>query len=272
MAHFISSSDEITSRPNGKTGRERGAMRNRRRKTGAGTARSMSAQLLGLSLFIMLLAFFIVLNAISSYEETKVRPIMDSLGEVFSSRLQEDERVEESPSVTEDESKSINEGSALDKMQALFKSQIPSHEAVVSNRKGVMYVKVPFDDFEEAILAVGQPSKVKKQEEGEQAQFLKGFFLPTLISLVDMDTGNIPYRMDIVLNVNENPARLQNRRPKKLAALMKKMGRIASKIEDAGLPTKLVSVGLQKGEEDMVEIIFRRHIAFNPLGPDENEQ
>lgn len=241
-------------------------MRHRRRKTGAGTAQSMSSQWLGLSLFIMLLAFFIVLNSISSYEAARVSPVMESLGYAFSSRFERIE-AEESPSVTPDESESVNEGSSLDQLQALFKSQIPSHEAIVSHRRGMMYVKVSFDDFEQAVMAVGQRNVPEDQE--ENTQFLKGFFLPTLISLMSMDEDKAPYRMDIILNINENPARLQNQHPKRLAVIMKKMGHIAGKVEDAGLPTKLISSGLQKGEDGMVELIFRHHIAFNPLGSDD---
>ncbi|MCB9996497.1 MAG: flagellar motor protein MotB [Rhodospirillales bacterium] len=222
----------------------------------------MSGQLLGLSLFIMLLAFFIVLNAISSYEETKIKPVMESLGYTFSSRM-EAANIEDHPSMREDDDTSINEGDTVDRIKALFTAQIPSHEAVVSHTKGVMYMRLPFEDFEAAVMAVGQRNALDQKQ--ESAKFLSGFFLPTLVALMKTDTVSAPYRMDILLNIEENPAQLQNQQPKKLSAVMKQMSRLAAKIEDAGLSTKLISTGLQKGRPGMVELLFRPHVPFNPL-------
>lgn len=237
-------------------------MRARRRRVATGTARSMSSQVLGLSLFIMLLAFFIVLNAVSSYEETKVRPVLESLGYVFASRI-EQEIVNEDPSITQDDKESLHEGETVERLQALFKAQLPNHEAIVSERHGTMHVKLPFDDFEAAVMALGQYNALD-QGGGNEGAFMKGFFLPTLVSLLRREVGTVDYRMDMLLNLEGNPAQLQNKQPKKVASLVKRMSAIAKKIEDAGLSTKLLSGGLQKGEKDMVELIFRYHIPYDP--------
>ncbi len=237
-------------------------MRNRRRKGGAGTARSMGGQLLGLSLFIMLLAFFIVLNAISQFEEVKVRPVMQSLSHAFAANIQ-DMPLDEQPSVTEAETASVKEGDTVERLQALFTAQIPSHEAVVSERQGVMYVKVPFDDFEAAVMAVGQRNAL--DDDSGQAQFFRGFFLPTLVALLKTDTVQTPYRMDMMLNIDENPAHLQNQQPQRLADTMQTMSAIAEKIEAGGLPAKLLSSGVRKGEAGTIELLFRRHIPYSPV-------
>lgn len=217
----------------------------------------------------MLLAFFIILNAISNFEQTKVKPVMESLGYTFASKLQQPQK-DERPSVTKSSEPSINEGDTLDRLQALFNAQIPGHEAVVSKRKGEMYVKLPFDDFETAVMAVGQRNAL--EEGNESAQLLAGFFLPTLVALMKSDRAGISFRMDMTLNIEENPAALQNRQPQQLAVLLGRMGDIAGKIEDAGLSTRLISAGLQKGEEGTVELLFRRHVPFNPLGAADGEQ
>lgn len=240
-------------------------MRNRRRSGSTGTARSPSGQLLGLSLFIMLLAFFIVLNAISSFEETKVNPIMENLSYTFSSRLL-DKNIDHHPSERESEDTSLKEGETVDRLEALFTARIPSHDAVVSHRKGTMYVRVPYEDFKAAVMAAGQRNALERQEDG--AKFLSGFFLPALVSLMKNDAASIPYRMDIVLNVKTNPAVLANQQPKQLAAMVKDMSAIAGKIESAGLPARLVSTGLQKGKAGIVEILFRPHVPYNPVEPD----
>lgn len=267
MVHFISSNDETLSRSEKQADRKtkplKIGMKNRRRRGSAGTAKTVGSQLLGLSLFIMLLAFFIVLNAISSYEDVKVRPVMASLSYAFASRMLE-QRVDENPSVTQSQEDSIHEGDTLERLKALFTAQIPSSEVAVSSHRGVMYVKLPFDDFEAAVMAVGQRNALNQQQ--ESAQFLKGFFLPTLVALMKTDKAGMPYRMDMLLNIDNNPAQMQNRQPKQMVTLIKDMGRIAAKLEDSGLSTKLVSGGLQKGEPGTIELMFRRHVPFNPLG------
>lgn len=238
-------------------------MRNRRRRGSTGTASSVASQIMGLSLFIMLLAFFIVLNAISTYEETKARPVMDSINYAFAARVMQ-ENVNQRPSVTQSEDVSVNEGNTLERMKALFTSQIPSHEAVVSQRKGVMHIRLDFADFEAAVLAVGQRENL--HQDNDSARFLKGFFLPTLVALMKSGTTGATYRMDMVLNIADDPAALQNEQPQQLSAIMKRLGRMAEKIEATGLDTKLMSIGLQKGMDGKIELLFRPHIPFNPLG------
>ncbi len=240
-------------------------MKTRRRKITTETASSMSGQILGLSLFIMLLAFFIVLNAISSYEETRVKPVMQSLETAFSSKVAD--RTDLRPSAREDLDTFTGDGDTLENLEALFSAQIPSHEATVSHSKGVMYVRVPFDDFEAAVMAIGQEDATEKTQDGT---FLNKFFLPTLVSLLKTEDVGTPYRMDIMLNIKGNPAYIQNQNPQRLSQIMKKMSLLSEKIENAGLPQKLLSTGLQKGEVGIVELLFRRHIPFNPLGPEKN--
>jgi hypothetical protein len=49
-------------------------MRSRRRKITQDESRSLGSQILGLTMFIMLLAFFIILNSISTFNQEKVMP------------------------------------------------------------------------------------------------------------------------------------------------------------------------------------------------------
>lgn len=223
-------------------------------------ARSMSSELMGLSLFVMMLAFFIVLNAISSYEESKLRPVMNSLDSAFTIHSAAEQQ-NAGTSVTQSEDASVNEGSALERIRALFTSQIPGHKTILNQRRGVMQVEILFADFEEAVMTLDQ------QDQGdEKAKDVKKLFLPMLVALMKTQAAGMSYRMDIVLNIGENPAEMQNRQPQQLAALMKRMAAIAQKIEAAGLPVKLISIGTQKGEEGTVELLFRPHAPFNPAG------
>jgi hypothetical protein len=70
--------------------------------------------------------------------------------------------------------------------------------------------------------------------------------------------------VDIFLDISNNPAEMKVHEPQKLASEMKRMTRIASKIEEAGLPVKLMTVGLTKGDPGTVELFFRPHFQYNP--------
>jgi hypothetical protein len=242
--------------------------RGRRRHVSTGTAKSMGSQVLGLSLFIMLLAFFIVLNAISSFDEVKVDPVMESLGYAFASKMSEP-KIDDHPSVRADEDQSIYEGDTIERIRALFNSQIPSSDIVMSHKKGEMYVRVAYDDLRSAVMAVGQRNALDGAT--EKQGFLGGFFLPTLLSLMKADEMGIAYRMDMILTVKENPAELKNQRPQTLRAYVKKIAEVASRIEGSGLSTKLLSAGVDQGEEGFVELYFRPHVPYNPLGDEINE-
>ena len=65
-------------------------MKHRRRKISGDSGGSSGGQLLAMSLFIMLLAFFIVLNAISNYENSKVKPVLQSIELTFASKITEE--------------------------------------------------------------------------------------------------------------------------------------------------------------------------------------
>ena len=93
-----------------------------------------------------------------------------------------------------------------------------------------------------------------------------GGFGATLISLLQARETEIPYRMDMILNIEENPARFQNDSPQKMEAAIKKVSSFAEKLEAAGLPKKLVTSGVGQGEKETVDLYFRRYEPFNPLG------
>jgi len=214
---------------------------------------------MGLSLFVRLLAFFIVLNAVSRYEEEKLRPVMQSLDSAFTLRYTPSES-DMGPSLTDANESAAKEGGALERLKALFTAQIPGHEIVLNRRKGVMQVSVPLGEFEAAVMALATADDDRKPEG------FKKNFLPMLVALLKTQEAGMPYRMDILLNVAENPAGMQNRQPHKLGEAMERMAAIAIKIESAGLPVKQMSVGLQKGREGTVELLFRRYEPFNPAG------
>lgn len=232
---------------------------NRRRKVQDGSPTSSPTQLMNLSLFIMLLAFFIVLNAISTYEDVRVKPVINSLEQAFSTDVR---RQDTSPSMVEDPLQSIHEGDTIDRIEALFEAQIRSFEdPVKSKRTGVMMVELDLDEFSDSITRVGQrtltPDNSRRPPEY--------YFLPTLVSILQSDQAGISYRMDMLFHSEDNPAEVQNKDPGSLKGLIDKAGVIAQHLENVGMPQNLISIGLRKGNPEKVTVFFRRHVPFSPV-------
>lgn len=216
----------------------------------------MANQFLGLSLFIMLLSFFIILNSVSNFELTKAQPVLNSLASVFSKDvLPEDIRP---PGQRANVAQSSREGDTLSQVQAFFTSTITGVDAK-QNRLGTeMHMRMSFADFEKAVNEALTPPKPGEPENIDRS------FLPTLVSLLGAE-DTTPYRMDMVLSTAENPAELQASQPEQYKKLNAGIARIAAKLESAGMPARLISAGLEKGSADTVDLYFRRHEPFNPV-------
>lgn len=221
--------------------------------------KSLGGQLLALSLFIMLLAFFIVLNSRASFEEMKALPIMQSLSQTFSSKIAEDQQ--DKPSITRSDQMGADEGDALERLGKLFNAEISTAEVVTNRQRGTMAVRVPRKDFEDAVANIG--ARRATSAFGQS-------FLPMLASILRSDADH-PYRMDMTFPLPENPARMQNTQPQALAEAVKSASAYAMALERAGLPARLMTVGMRRddgsrGERDMVEIYIRPHIPYDPRG------
>ncbi len=235
----------------------------RRRRNRTASSGSNTGQMMNLSLFIMLLAFFIVLNTLSSYEEIKTETVRRSVELAFS---KDAEIKEDLPSVRDDPAKSLKEGHTFERLDALFESQIVSFETTSSKSRGIMMVRVPYKKFSEAILAVGQKDLLQYPSR----KAVRGnFFLPTLTSLLRRNIDGAPTRMEILVHTKKNPAELQNQAPKKLQDIMSKVGVFSQRLQKQGMPEKLINIGVAKGDPDFIDLIFRKYIPFSPAKVDE---
>lgn len=222
--------------------------------------------LMTLSLFIMLLAFFIVLNAISSYEEDRTFPVVESLQLTFAiNPIKPD--IE--PAIVPDTQQSFRDGETIERIDALFNAQITSFDAVRNETYGMMEVTLPIDVFAAAVMAIGQEDMMTASPDA----VVKGkkFFLPTLVSILKSDQQGVPYRMDVMLHINDNPALIQNREPQALEQVLDRGAQLTAQLEKAGLPQKLLSIGIGKGDPGKVRILFRPHEPFTPVDPKKGE-
>lgn len=226
-------------------------MKGRRRKIVDSDAKTLGSQIPGLSLFIILLAFFIVLNSISVYKEEKATTLMESVEKAFSTKIAERENWQPASNPSDDEN--IREGRTTDRIEAVFSSRISGLEAKTDDASGTLLLRMPYDDFKKEVMGA---ASAENSDSG---------FIRTLVSILRADMSGYPYRMDVFVQIDENPASMQNKQPKKMSDLIKDLGQMGQALESAGLPQKLLTAGIEQGAAGQVEILFRPHVAYNPL-------
>lgn len=213
----------------------------------------MASQFLTLSLFLMLLSFFIILNGFSEFEEGKAQSAISSIAVAFSKQSTIDK---DSPGIRNDDQNSMNKGTALDQLSAFFKAQI-SGIKVKKNRLGTeMRVRLKVSDFEKLLNATSQGNVNTNLQNREN-------LLPMLVSLMDTE-NQIPYRMDVLVHTSASPAKLQSESPRQVQASIKKASRYTQEIERFGLSRRLITAGLVEGESGMMDLIFKRYTPFDP--------
>ena len=236
------------------------SFRRRRRRIETGSSAAADArQMMTLALFIMLLAFFIVLNTLSSYEEIKTEQVRRSVELAFSNDPQLKDR---QTSVKPDPAKAMKEGHTFDRLEALFEAQIVSFEATQSKSQGIMMVRVPYEKFSTAIMALGQKDLTRYPS---RRAIAGNFFLPTLVSILRANIDGAPTRMEIITHTKENPAKLQNQAPMDLGKNITQVGEFSRKLIEQGMPNKLVNIGISSGDPDFVDLVFRKYVPFSPV-------
>lgn len=230
----------------------------RRRRINQQTKKSSNAsQMMNLSLFIMLLAFFIVLNSLSSYEEIKSEKVRRSIQVTFSK-----EQAEELGSVSENTIESFQEGHTFDRLDALFQAQIVTFKAQTSKSTGRMNVQAPYDKFIAAIRASNQYDATRYPTRREARD---NFFLPTLASLMRANIDGAPTRLDITIHVDGNPAEMQNQSPEALKEKIDILGEVARILNNQKLPEKLINISIEQGDPKMVDLFFQKYAPFSPV-------
>ncbi|MCD8562737.1 MAG: flagellar motor protein MotB [Alphaproteobacteria bacterium] len=229
----------------------------------------MARQYLALSLFIILLCFFLVLNAMSTFEIVKAQSVTKSLQFAFAGKLEGEKDL---PSIHVTPTQSLSKGDSLDRIKALFSAQIKTFKASTNRMGTEMMVRLPVSTFEDALKDVSGAG-ISEQNAFEREG---GAFLPTLVSLMQTAQSAVPYRLDILLNTPFDPADLMGEEDDSPQAreLIRKASTYAAQLEKAGLPKKLVSSGLAKAEpgnaiegqgDNYIELYFRRYAPVDPL-------
>jgi hypothetical protein len=227
----------------------------------------MANQFLSLSLFLMLLSFFIVLNSMSTFEEdTAVPAVLNSLSLAFSGR---DNQVPEgyvniNPSpVPTDHEDGGGEGDTLETIEGLFNAHLAGFKAKRNRVGTVMHVSLPMTEFERSV----KDSSVEASQGGNSDHMT---FSQTMITLLRSAQKGAAYRIDMVYNQENEPTLLLRGAPDTFKESLIRVSALAGYLERKGMPKKMMSIGLAKGKPGFIDLYFYR---YKPLAvPDEIRQ
>lgn len=109
-----------------------------------------------LSLYLLVLAFFILLNALSKIEEDRARVVMESVNEAFDGRVRSVESLEERPAALDE---LTDAATLIDELYKLFDSTIPATRARLSADAPVMQLELNADLLFRSGRAALQPGR-----------------------------------------------------------------------------------------------------------------
>ena len=213
----------------------------------------MANQFLSLSLFLMLLSFFIVLNSVSDFEETRAVPaVLNSLTLAFSNDVK---NIQNGPSPSPSLHQDKREGDTIEVLEGLFNAHIAGFESKRNRLGTVLHVRLPIQRFENAVNSIGFddagfPGTVPQS------------FVDTLITVLRSSEKGQPYRIDMVMSIPEDPAILSDSTPDDFIKALKRVSALAHSMENKGLPKKIMSSGLKKGETGFIDLYFYRYKPF----------
>lgn len=189
----------------------------------------MSGNFLLLSLFIVMLSFFLMLNSFSTREPAKAQTALHSLQQTFP---QTPANISIVPSPN-DMNRDIAEN-PLDRLDALVAPDGSQAERKnrVTDRMVIHLTRREFQDIAEGKPVGGKPA---------------GYFLDVMADILSADSAS-RYRMDVMLN-SAGPLG---------GAAAGSLADIAARVEKAGLPIERITFGLQNGPPGRLDFIFRR--------------
>ncbi|MGN7438129.1 MAG: hypothetical protein ACTHOO_05725 [Alcanivorax sp.] len=215
----------------------------------------MANQFLALSLFLMLLSFFIVLNSVSNFERERAVPaVLNSLKLTFSS---DERKIEHKPAPSPSEYEEQRSGDTIDAVEGVFNANIAGFEAKRNRLGTVLHVSLPMQRLENAVDAANF-EEIDFNDEGESQSFLI-----TLVTVLRSAERGDPYRIDIVMNIPEDPVAFSDAEPNLFMRSLKRVSHVAEELEQRGLPKKMISAGLQKGEVGNVDLYFYKYAPFS---------
>lgn len=192
-----------------------------------------------LSLFIILLAFFLVLNSHSEFEETRVGKVLGSVEQTFTARIFD---AGPGPSFVADLSKGRGEGFATKDLGEMFRSSIAGVEPYLMPSRGFLSVEITPKDFDSVIKSLAT----------NQVPSTLAAMITRVLGGGDNDVPNL--QMEIWIDVNASNVRDQ----------LNQADQFIQNVTARGIAPSRLSVGKSSAvTSDKILLMFR---PYSPYG------
>ena len=201
-----------------------------------------------LALYLLLLAFFILLNTISTFEEVKTREVQESLSSAFAAILPPTTSLQ---TVTSIEGPTVSAQETQDKLGHLFETAIKVVRVEVIQPGKLMEVSMHVDQlFDTNSILIRE----------RQADFMR-----QLAEVLADEEGYASYEMEMVMGSQiEDKGTIQIENNLQIA----QAGSFARELIDVGAPEDHFFVGIDPGADPFI-VTFRFFWNFGPKEPPE---
>lgn len=201
-----------------------------------------------LCLFIMLLAFFIVLASHATYRDEKVTEVLQSIDQTFAGRVF---REGLGPSFDQKPDRGSGAGQELEQLEALFRARIPGADIRRIPDRGVLSVEMDREKFSEVLNDTQEKTGASPTQDGGLAVLLS-------------PSKGRPLQMEIWMSVPDNLEALsiKDRQEK-----MKELSAWAQLLQSRGVEAGRITIGFQAGPQGRVQLLFRPFMPYAPSLP-----
>jgi hypothetical protein len=194
-----------------------------------------------LSLFIMLLSFFMILNSQSRFVPERVLPAMKSLNETFSTRIFNDGAGRDGrPDLAQMPEENKDAYQSLDQY---FRSSFPNSTQRLVPSRGLLFLEVDAAEFERKMFG--------RSEAAQKTLLEKMWAYPDM-------------QMEIWLNLQDDPGISSPETQKNKQDSITRLSTWATALEKSGLDKEHLTIGIQKGDPSKVLVLFHAYKPYSP--------
>lgn len=193
-----------------------------------------------LSIYLLLLAFFILLNSISTFQEVRSRAVMDSLSSTFATLLPA--RIQD-PLVSQ-VGEVLETRSFQDKMARLFQTAIPATEVKIVQPGRLMLLVMPVD-------ALFLPGKAELRP-GRRP------LLDRAVAAMAGPPAGLRYTAELTIGTPRPEAALL---PIGETLETARLGAFAREMVARGCDPAALTVAMEHGDTRRIRLAFRSHVA-----------
>lgn len=198
-----------------------------------------------LSLKLILVAFFIMLNAISEFEEARTRQVIDSVNKAFHGQIEPTNTpalLNGSPGLLPETKALIND------VGSLFESLVPALRSTRTARTHTVHIELP----SVALFRIGKDN-LRADRKALVRRLAK--------ALLRRRARDIVYKLEFLHGTPGDGAAGARR-----AQEIRRVSAVASLLTDEGLTPELLSIGVLPGRSGRVEFVLS--VRDDSLGPD----